>query len=83
MITGEYFILDGALSLSLPTKYGQSLEIYDNLKNEIKWEAYNYKNEKWLEAVFDNELKLKSKSNREVIFFRKDITRSYYFKPFS
>ena len=30
LLTGEYFVLDGALALALPTKLGQSLEIMDN-----------------------------------------------------
>ena len=25
LLTGEYFVLDGALSLALPTKFGQNL----------------------------------------------------------
>ena len=31
LITGEYFVLNGALSLALPTVYGQYLEINDTL----------------------------------------------------
>lgn len=30
LLTGEYFVLDGALALALPTKLGQSLEVMDN-----------------------------------------------------
>ena len=30
LITGEYFVLNGALSLALPTVYGQYLEINEN-----------------------------------------------------
>ena len=35
LITGEYFVLNGALSLALPTVYGQHLEINDNDSNII------------------------------------------------
>ena len=31
LMTGEYFVLNGALSLALPTVYGQYLEINDTL----------------------------------------------------
>jgi ATP-dependent Clp endopeptidase proteolytic subunit ClpP len=33
LLTGEYFILDGAVGLALPTKFGQSLSVRTALKH--------------------------------------------------
>ena len=37
LITGEYVILDGALSLAVPSLLGQSLEVTNNASKHIKW----------------------------------------------
>ena len=37
LLTSEYFVLDGALSLAIPTKLGQDLLVEKNLKK------YKYK----------------------------------------
>ena len=37
LITGEYVILDGAVSLAVPSLLGQSLEIINNESKHIKW----------------------------------------------
>lgn len=54
MLTSEYFAMDGALVLAVPTKLGQ--EFYFNEKNDEKslifWEAY-HQNKLWLKAVID------------------------------
>lgn len=50
LLTGEYAVLDGAKALSIPTRFGQSLEvtsIADNQKH-ISWESFTVDNEKWL-----------------------------------
>ncbi len=47
LITGEYFVLNGALSLALPTVYGQYLEINTNNSNVINWTSYNNNREIW------------------------------------
>ena len=55
LITGEYVVLDGAISLALPTKFGQSLNAEKISKEGINWIAFNNENEKWLEAFFEIE----------------------------
>lgn len=41
LISGEYAVIDGAVALALPVKYGQSLEIDSNCNTDIlRWEAY-------------------------------------------
>lgn len=48
LITGEYAVLDGALSLALPTKKGQSLHIYPQEK-KFTWKSYDVENKLWYE----------------------------------
>ncbi|KQT22939.1 30S ribosomal protein S6 [Chryseobacterium sp. Leaf405] len=54
MLTSEYFAIDGALVLAVPTKLGQ--EFFFEEKNDNKflifWEAY-HQNKLWLKAVID------------------------------
>ncbi|WP_449399745.1 GYDIA family GHMP kinase [Chryseobacterium wanjuense] len=54
MLTSEYFAIDGALVLAVPTKLGQefSFEEKDDEKSLIFWEAY-HQNKLWLKAVID------------------------------
>lgn len=60
LITGEYVILDGAVSLALPTKYGQSLTVEKTSKSGIQWTAYDNENKIWLKVFFEiDELLLK------------------------
>ncbi|MFZ4930780.1 GYDIA family GHMP kinase [Chryseobacterium sp. Mn2064] len=54
MLTSEYFAIDGALVLAVPTKLGQEFffeEKYDE-NALVHWEAY-HQNKLWLTAVID------------------------------
>lgn len=53
LISGEYLVLDGANSLALPTKYGQSLSVLNTDENTIVWESYNIDNKCWFKATFN------------------------------
>ena len=55
LITGEYAVLDGALSLALPTKLGQRFEFSSIDKPEIRWQSVDYKGQVW----FEDRLELK------------------------
>ncbi|MBU2995470.1 GHMP kinase [Cellulophaga baltica] len=55
LITGEYGVLDGALSLAIPSKYGQALHISSNESDNLTWKSYTNKNEVWFEGVFELE----------------------------
>ncbi len=59
LITGEYTVLDGALSFALPTKFGQNLEISVLNSPVIIWESFSVTKELW----FQVELKLNELSN--------------------
>lgn len=56
LITGEYLVLDGALAMAVPTKYGQRLEVslHDNFSG-IRWEA-KVLNKGWLQVNFGSRL---------------------------
>ncbi|MEP6260983.1 MAG: GYDIA family GHMP kinase [Gillisia sp.] len=61
LITGEYVVLDGALALAVPTKYGQSLEVETTNKKEIQWTALDQEGKEWFKTalIFDGkDLKL-------------------------
>jgi mevalonate kinase len=54
MLTSEYFAIDGALVLAVPTKLGQEFffDEKDDEKSLIFWEAH-HQNKLWLKAVID------------------------------
>ncbi|QNS40605.1 30S ribosomal protein S6 [Chryseobacterium manosquense] len=51
LLTSEYTVLDGALALAVPTKWGQEFffESNDDAKSEVVWEAY-HQDQLWLYA---------------------------------
>ena len=55
LLSGEYFVLDGAQALALPTQPGQSLEIetIDSNKNTLTWFSYDEKKELWFNGKFN------------------------------
>lgn len=53
LITGEYVVLDGALSLALPTKFGQTLQIEAIHDDNIIWESFDDNGIKWFESKFE------------------------------
>lgn len=51
LITGEYFILDGAKGLAVPVKYGQSLTVTPILRSEeIHWQSFDNLGQCWIEG---------------------------------
>lgn len=53
LLSGEYVILDGALSLAVPTKLGQHLSIKESTGSEIVWKSLDRDDNVWFEAKFD------------------------------
>jgi mevalonate kinase len=41
LLSGEYLVLKGAESLSIPTRFSQTLEVSNNASGKIKWESYD------------------------------------------
>lgn len=57
LISGEYAVLDGAIALAVPTRFGQTLEVkyIDNKEasQKLKWEAFLHEDILWFSADFD------------------------------
>lgn len=53
LLTGEYAVLNGAKSLALPTKMGQSLEISKGEVDKISWTSYDEKGKIWFQSEFE------------------------------
>jgi mevalonate kinase len=66
LLTGEYFILDGAVGLALPTKFGQSLSVEASAEKGIFWKSIDHENKVWLEVQFSESLEIISTSNEEI-----------------
>ena len=67
LITGEYVILDGALSLAVPSLLGQSLEVTNNESKHIKWLSKNSDGRVWFNCTIriDN-LKVEKTSSNDI-----------------
>lgn len=53
LLTGEYFVLDGATALALPTRPGQHLKVgYSPEPGVLHWSSYEQGLHPWLEARF-------------------------------
>ena len=67
LLTAEYGVLDGALALAVPTKYGQSLEIESSDFGTLEWKSLDEKDGIWFEASFDlKSLQLNSCSDKAI-----------------
>ena len=53
LITGEYLVLDGAVSLAIPTKFGQSLTIRKGIKKGLSWTGFDFDQQIWLKTHLD------------------------------
>ncbi len=55
LLTGEYFILDGAHSVAFPTNLGQTLSVKYNRSSEPKlyWKSFDSTGNCWFEASYD------------------------------
>lgn len=50
LLSGEYSVLDGALALAVPTKFGQSLEVSLLDVPVLIWESFNCIKQLWFQA---------------------------------
>jgi mevalonate kinase len=49
LISAEYVVLDGALALALPTKFGQFLDVESTNTNGISWTSFDVDGSIWFE----------------------------------
>ncbi len=58
LLTAEYFVLDGAKALALPTKQGQGLEVQSlpllhGATQTLQWRSWDEQKKRWFEGIFD------------------------------
>ena len=67
LISGEYVILDGALSLAVPTLFGQYLEILKDDSKYIKWTSKNSNGKVWFQCkIYRDNLELDKSSSSKI-----------------
>lgn len=47
LLTGEYFVLDGALALAIPTRYGQTMSVGSGDSDMLHWQSFAHDNRCW------------------------------------
>ena len=53
LLTGEYFVMDGATALALPTRYGQKMSATDgNELGILHWQSFDHENTCWFDGKF-------------------------------
>jgi mevalonate kinase len=54
LLSGEYFVLDGAWALALPVRFGQALHVEaDKEPNRLFWTSRNHEGNPWFLAEFE------------------------------
>ncbi len=53
LLAGEYFVLDGAKSLAVPTTCGQDLTAEPIKESQLIWQSFTNTGACWLEVIFD------------------------------
>ena len=55
LLSGEYFVLDGASALVLPTKLGQSMTVRysPSFNPKLHWKSFDSNNDLWFESKFE------------------------------
>ena len=55
LLTGEYFVLDGAKAIALPTKLGQRMHVNYRPSNNPKlyWKSYDQESKEWFSTSFE------------------------------
>ncbi len=59
LLTGEYAVLDGALSLAVPTRYGQFLTVSNTRNGLLVWKSFDKDGQIWFEMAIDLDTVLK------------------------
>ena len=86
LISGEYTILDGSLSLALPTKRGQILHYKEIDQDILHWRSLDIKGETWFEAhykgaelaVLESSDARKAETLKEILLAASNLSHSVY-----
>lgn len=52
LLSAEYVVLDGAVALAVPTKYGQSMTVEEGTGEHLTWESYDCEGQCWFKGDF-------------------------------
>lgn len=67
LITAEYLVLDGALALAVPVKFGQSLIVQPQKESMLLWKSLDETGKIWFEGAFVSNTKtIEALQNNEV-----------------
>lgn len=75
LLSGEYAVLKGALSLAIPTRFGQFLDYTADKSAILNWRSIDYEGVVWLEISFDNELNVLSSSDASKATFLQQLLK--------
>jgi len=53
LLSGEYFILDGAVGLAVPVRMGQRMSVTQGDEPGLHWESLTLRGETWFEVQFE------------------------------
>lgn len=68
LITSEYLVLDGAIALALPTKFGQDLVVENGSNLQINWKSYDSDKTLWFDQnILFSEIKNQLLTNDNLI----------------
>ena len=82
LISGEYGVLDGALALAVPTKFGQSLTVSPSINGDIRWVSLDLKGQPWFDVTFNHDLQILDASDVGMANSLKGIlTETRYLNP--
>lgn len=55
LLSGEYFVMDGAMALALPTSVGQSMKVKyrSSYQPTLNWKSFDHSGKVWFESDYD------------------------------
>lgn len=86
LLFGEYFVLQGAQSLSIPTRFGQGLTVTSQefFVKGLNWKSYDHESNLWFEAFFDEGLDIKhttdvavARTLQTILMVAKDLNKDF------
>lgn len=80
LLTGEYVVLDGALSLALPTKKGQLLEVTKTAGSRLHWQSFLQDKKLWIDTSFDLPLKKNFSNDNDILHRLEEVFFEVYKK---
>lgn len=81
LITGEYAVLDGALALALPTKFGQDLSVTELDVPCIIWESFSVEKTLWFQSEFKLTELTVSNEDKRVSILKKILLEAQKLNP--